>query len=276
MIVALAVDVGAGRNESLDHLEMTDSAPPSAARRRCRAGRARSRRTRATAAAPTASRCPRSAARCSSGRSHSPPVMASLAGCSARSRPSSSRVAFDCRGDDPAVEAGGIDPHLERAPALEAVFLRDAALRLMQLCGWIARTQLGQPLTWRPSSASQCEGKREAPWAWDTFFLCARRPRLSGKKEGGISSMLEVGSTLHADRRSPARPAPSLTSHVPSSQSRYPTAAHGRLRGPRNAGFPCSIRLVRLRTFYSTGNPAANRRPWAKAPPCGILRYRQL
>jgi hypothetical protein len=53
--------------------------------------------------------------------------------------------------------------------------------------------------------------------ACDTFFLGARRPQLSGKKEGDVSAVLKVGSTLYAVRRSPARPRPNYTlneSHV--------------------------------------------------------------
>jgi hypothetical protein len=55
------------------------------------------------------------------------------------------RVACNRCGDNAAIEARGIDVGFERTPALEAVFLGDVALGVVQPGGGIARTQLGQP-----------------------------------------------------------------------------------------------------------------------------------
>src|SRR5262245_54344164 len=45
--------------------------------------------------------------------------------------------------------------------------------------------------SWRLFSTSRDRGSRAEPAAWDTFFLNARRPQLSGKKEGDVSSVLQ-------------------------------------------------------------------------------------
>ena len=155
----------------------------------------------------TQSRCPSAAAMCSSGRFQWLPVTAILRGCSRQQPVEIVRAALFGGGDDLAVEARRIDACLERAPARKAVVVGDRELRLVELRRGIARAQRGEPLLGGLLEPVDM-GLRRKGLGHDTPSFSAPGVRGSRARKKGMecSSAEKVGSTLHADRRSPDRP----------------------------------------------------------------------
>ena len=140
----------------------------------------------------TQARWPSAAAICSSGRSQSLPVIVILRRVLRKQQHRARSRGLLGGGDDLPVDAQRIDRALSaRQLGSRSRSRARAAPDAASPLGRARAARQADP--WRSSSASRCGGA-EAPWAWHTFFLCARRPRLSGKKEGGGSaSMLRGG-----------------------------------------------------------------------------------
>ena len=144
---------------------------------------------------------------CSSGRSQSLPVISIFARVVRQQRIEIARTALLDGRDDLPIDALRVDMRLQRAPARKAVVPGDRELGLVQPGRGVARAQfvelllggLLQPVDMRLSR--KCL-RHDAP------SFSAPGVRVSrARKKGMVRSRIdEVGSTLHADRRSPARP----------------------------------------------------------------------
>ena len=116
------------------------------------------------------------------------------------------RITSRGSGNDLAVEARGIDVRLERAPAREAILTGDIELGLVELRGGIVSAQLGEPfLRSLLQPVDVGVGGKRLRHGTPSFSAPGVRSSRARKKES-VLRLLEVGSTLHADRRSPARP----------------------------------------------------------------------
>src|SRR5581483_8195655 len=105
-----------------------------------------------------------------------------------------------------AVEAEAVDAGLECAPAPEAIILGYGTLRLGEPRRGIAPAQLGQPLLCgllQPVDVGL--GGKRLGHGTPSFRAPGVRGSRARKKEMSHVE-LQAGSTLHADRRSSARP----------------------------------------------------------------------
>ena len=108
------------------------------------------------------------------------------------------RVSLDGGGHDLAVEAETFDMRLQRAPALEAVFPGDVELRLMQFRGGVACAQLLEPLLGGLLQPFEVGARRESLGHRTPSFSSARCPQPTGKKED--VKHIEMGGGFNPSR----------------------------------------------------------------------------